>query len=173
MFDVILAPTDGSEHATRAMGAAIDLAAKYRARFIVLHVLLHHATAQEVEHILEGAEINREIRAEIRGLRNVSAPIPVGGSRGRDTPSQALAERVGAHVVDLATERAKAAGVQEVTPVVVAGSPGKQIIDVAKREKVQLLVMGVRGLGGLQSLLHGSVSQSVRSACHCACLTIP
>ncbi len=173
MFDVILAPTDGSAHANRAVDTAINLATKYRARLVVLHVLLHHATAQEIDHILEGVEVDQETQAEIRGLRSVSAPIPVGGSHGRDTLSRRLAERVGAHVVDRATRAAKAAGVEQITPVVAAGSPSKQIVEVAEQEKINLLVMGTRGLGGLQSLLHGSVSQAVRNACHCGCLTVP
>lgn len=173
MFDVILAPTDGSEHATRAMAVATDLATKYGSRLVVMHVLLHHVTAQEIEHILEGAEIDDEMRAEIGGLRSVSAPIPVGGSGGRDTLSRALAEKVGAHIVRVAEQRAEAAGVVQVSTLELAGSPSKQITQVSEREGAKLVVMGVRGLGGLQSILHGSVSLSVRNSCHCACLTIP
>ncbi len=173
MFKVILAPTDGSEHANRAMKTAIDLAVKYRARLIVLHALLRHATAQEIEHIFEGSEIDVALHREIRGLRSVSAPLPVGGQGGRDTPSQALAEYVGNHVMTRATTAARAAGIEQVSTLVVSGSPTKLIIEAMEREQVQLLVMGTRGLGGLQSILHGSVSQSVRNSCSCACLTIP
>lgn len=173
MFEVILAPTDGSAHATRAVSTAIDLAVRYDARLIVLHALLRHATAEEIRHVLVGSEIDSALQREIDGLRSVSAPLPVGGRVGRDTPSRALADRVADHVVGHATKAATAAGIEGVGSMIVPGNAARQIVEAVKREKVQLLVMGTRGLGGLQGILHGSVSQSVRNACGCACLTIP
>lgn len=173
MFDSILAPTDGSEHAARAVDAAIDLAVKYKARLVILHVEIQHGTAQEIEHILKGSEITPEIRHEIDKLQSISAPIPVGGVRGRRTLSRKLETHVGEFIVKRAKDKALAAGLSEVTSHITSGSPGKRIIETAAQEKISLLVMGTRGLGGLQSVLQGSVSQSVRYHCHCACLTMP
>ena len=173
MFETILAPTDGSEHAGRAMDAAVDIAARYDASLIVLHVALHHASAQEVEHILEGSDIASSIRRDIDRLHKVSAPIPVGGSGGHHTLSHGLSEHIGQHVTATAVARAQKAGVRKVTSRVVSGGPAKRILEVARSENAKLLVMGTRGIGGLESMFHGSVSQSVRHACHCACLTIP
>lgn len=173
MFDVILAPTDGSTHADRATEAAIDLAVKYSARLVVAHVTLHHLTAEEATHILEDEEIDRELRRDIDALSGLTAPIPVGGSHPHHVPSRALSRRIAEHVVDKATRAAEAAGVASVSSVIEHGSPGKRIAQIAEREKACLIVMGTRGLGGLQSVLQGSVSQSVRHACRCACLTLP
>jgi len=39
------------------------------------------------------------------------------------------------------------------------GDPASVILEVADKEKPDLLVMGSRGLGGIQRLLTGSVSQ--------------
>jgi nucleotide-binding universal stress UspA family protein len=39
MVEVILVPTDGSEHAAKAVKLAADLAQKYGARMIALHVM--------------------------------------------------------------------------------------------------------------------------------------
>lgn len=173
MFDVILAPSDGSEHAMRAMAAAIDLATKYRSRLIVLHVELHHATVQEVEHILRGSDVPKQVREMMNRLHRVSAPIPVGGSGRHAAVSQELAEYIGQHVTSTALNTAQAAGVENATALVVTGTPSKRITETAKSEGSKLIVMGTRGLGGLESVLQGSVSQAVRHSCHCACLTIP
>ena len=173
MFDTIMVPTDGSDHAARALAAAIDLTARYDASLIVLHVALHHASAEEVEHILNGSDIPPSIRRDIDRLHHVSAPIPVGGSGGHHTLSQALSEHIGQHITMTAVAAAEKAGIRRVVSRVVSGSPTKRIVVVARAEDVKLLVMGTRGLGGLQSLFHGSVSQSVRQTCHCACLTMP
>ena len=173
MFETILAPTDGSEHAGRAMNAAIDLAARYDASLIVLHVALRHASAEEVEHILNGSDIPPSIQRDIDRLHHVSAPIPVGGSGGHHELSQPLSEHIGRHIIAAAETAAQKAGVREMKSRVVSGSPTKRIVEAARSDDARLLVMGTRGLGGLNSLFHGSVSQSVRQACHCACLTIP
>ena len=173
MFNSILAPTDGSEHAGRAIEAAVDLALKYDARLIILHGESSHGTAQESTHILRDSTIPPEIRREIDRLQEISAPIPVGGARGRRTLSPQLEQYVGEFIVKRAEDYAKAAGVGKVATHITHGSPNKRIIEAAKEEKADLLVMGTRGLGGIHGYLQGSVSQSVRSHCHCACLTIP
>jgi len=41
MFEKILVPVDGSEHSGRTLPAAVDLATKYGAEVIVLHVREH------------------------------------------------------------------------------------------------------------------------------------
>jgi nucleotide-binding universal stress UspA family protein len=47
------------------------------------------------------------------------------------------------------------------------GDPASVIIEVANDEKPDLLVMGSRGLGGMQRLLLGSVSQKVSHSAGC------
>lgn len=82
---------------------AVDLAARYDVSLIVLHVTLHHASAQEVEHILGGSEITPSIRRDIDRLHQVSAPIPVSGSGGHHALSEALSKHIGQHVTATAT----------------------------------------------------------------------
>lgn len=173
MFDNILAPTDGSEHAGRAIEAAVDLALKYNAKLVVLHVAIHHGTSQEITHILRDSTIPAEIQREIDKLQNVSAPIPVGGARGKRTLSPKLEQYLGEFIVKRAVDYATAAGVKKVTSHITDGSPNRRIIEALEQEKADLLVMGTRGLGGIHGYLQGSVSQSVRSHCRCACLLIP
>ena len=48
MINTIIVPTDGSEHALKAVDHAADLAAKYGARVVILHSLLRNASASEI-----------------------------------------------------------------------------------------------------------------------------
>jgi nucleotide-binding universal stress UspA family protein len=50
------------------------------------------------------------------------------------------------------------------------GYPAEQIERVAKEEDCDLIVLGSRGMGGLKSLLLGSISDSVIHAVHCPVL---
>src|SRR5699024_4318371 len=120
----------------------IDLAVKCNAELVVLHVEIHHATAQEIEHILEGSEISPEIRQEIGKLRKISAPIPVGGGRRPSALSPLLAKHVADSIFGQAMTKAKKAGLQNISTRLVSGSPAKQIIKAAQEEKAKLIVMG-------------------------------
>jgi nucleotide-binding universal stress UspA family protein len=46
------------------------------------------------------------------------------------------------------------------------------ILEVADEEKPDLLVMGSRGLGGIQRLLTGSVSQKVYNSAGCTVIVV-
>jgi nucleotide-binding universal stress UspA family protein len=173
MFRSILAPTDGSEHAAHAVDAAIDLALKYQAQLVILHVEIHHGSAQEIRHILREGDIPADMQREIEMLQSVTAPIPVGGIRGKRTLSHKLESYVADFIIRRARKKAEDAGLTDVTSHIASGSPSKRISELAEQENIELLVMGTRGLGGLESVLQGSVSQAVRHHCHCACLTLP
>ena len=172
MFHTILSPTDGSTHAEKAVAIAADLAAKYQARLVFLHVLLDEATADEIEHVLDGAESDSKLKRQVQELRSVSAPIPVGAGLASTSVPQALLEDVGWRILDRAKRTAQQAGVAEVGTLLAEGNPAKRILTAAQAENADLIVMGSRGLGALQSVFQGSVSQRIRHVCHCACLTV-
>jgi nucleotide-binding universal stress UspA family protein len=46
------------------------------------------------------------------------------------------------------------------------------ILKIADQEKPDLLVMGSRGLGGIQRLLTGSVSQKVHNSAECTVVVV-
>ena len=50
------------------------------------------------------------------------------------------------------------------------GSPDKEIVALAEKLRVSLIVLGSRGLGGLRRALMGSVSDSVVRHAHCPVL---
>ena len=77
MLSTIVVPTDGSDHARKAVALAADLAEKYAARVVLLHVLLHGEPAiefghmAEVEHLLEteGVEASGRPGSMVRTAR--------------------------------------------------------------------------------------------------------
>jgi len=53
-----------------------------------------------------------------------------------------------------------------------AGSPARAILDLAKEEQVDLIVMPTHGRTGLLRLLMGSVAEEVVRKAHCPVLTV-
>ncbi len=171
MLKSILVATDGSDHARRAVDLAADLAAKYQAKVILLHVLLRGhlpeglMRAAEVEHVAHpgpGAPRNlaimpQEIMARVE--REVQAPLEV-------------LEYIAGNVLADAEAAVRAKGVAEVEAVVEQGDTARHILDQAAQSGADMIVMGRRGLGGLEGLLMGSVSQKVSHHASCTCVTV-
>lgn len=72
-----------------------------------------------------------------------------------------------AALVEKTARRLQEQGVLEVETDVIGGLPGDVILTVAETRRVDLIVMGVRGLNPLQSILLGSVSQAVMQHAPC------
>jgi nucleotide-binding universal stress UspA family protein len=60
-----------------------------------------------------------------------------------------------------ASDRARSVGATKIETAAVEGDPVDALVEEAIKRKVDLLVVGNRGLGGFKSLLLGSVSQQV------------
>ncbi len=58
----------------------------------------------------------------------------------------------------------------EASWIIMRGQPADAIVDVARREGVDLIVMGSRGLGALEGALLGSVSEAVADRAPCPVL---
>ena len=52
------------------------------------------------------------------------------------------------------------------------GSPGDKILEVAKQEKINLIIMGAHGRKGLERVIFGSVADKVVQGAHCPVVTI-
>ena len=55
---------------------------------------------------------------------------------------------------------------------ILGSNPSRALVDVAKQEDFDLIVVGSRGLGGAASFLLGSVSRQVVSKAHCNVLVV-
>jgi nucleotide-binding universal stress UspA family protein len=144
MFGKILVAVDGSESSERAASVAAELAAKHSDRALVLHV--------------------REWRMAGAG----GWPAGSIGAVELEEPNEA------AELVRLILKRFESEGATataEVRPGT-HGSVAAQILDIAKKEGVGLIVMGSRGLSDLSGLLLGSVTHRVLHLAECPVLVI-
>lgn len=150
MFKKILVAVDGSAHAKRAVAYGAEIAAQNGAELFLFHVM-RHLGSDRVPPELEELEHVEHVRlTEADMLRSV-------------------ADAVINDAQDLAGQR----GAADVQTVIQDGDPASRIVDYCKAHDVDLVVIGRRGLGGLASLLLGSVSQKVSHAAPCACLLPP
>jgi nucleotide-binding universal stress UspA family protein len=171
MIKTILVPTDGSEHAKKAVILAADIADKYDSRMVVLHVLSKDPLPEnlvrmaELEHIIP-VRSGPSIAATPEGKFFAST---VSGQKD-DKPEirRFVAERLLADAKKVAKDK----GVEDVHCVIEDGDPVKEILRHAKEDTANLIVMGSRGLGDLQGLLMGSVSHKVSQLSPCSCVTV-
>jgi nucleotide-binding universal stress UspA family protein len=173
MYKTILAATDGSEHANKAIDLASDLAAKDDAKLVLIHVLL---SGQRVKPLMRWAEVEHIGGARPSGLAMAMAEVPLAKSphAGDDDPflSAQVAQAIGDHLLQSSKRVAAERGVKEVKGVVADGDPAKAILDCAKTEGADMIVLGSRGLSDLKGLLVGSVSHKVSQLAECTCVTV-
>lgn len=149
MVEVILVATDGSDHARKAVTLAADLAQKYGASLIALHV----TSPSWIERIPE------ELRSFAR-------------SEHIEATEREILESVGRQILHEAEALARNEGLEAVDTLLEVGDVADTILAVAKSQKADLIVLGCRGLGHMKGLLQGSVSQKVNAHSACSCITV-
>jgi nucleotide-binding universal stress UspA family protein len=146
MINRILVPIDGSEHAFRAADFAADLAAHYDATLLLLHVIPYETQLSNLQR------------------RYAEADYVEGPS---DLIQYALEDE---KLLTGARRRALDHGATAVDTLAEPGDPAEVILSHAA--KADMVVMGRRGLGRVEALLQGSVSQKVSQLADTACATI-
>ncbi|MGD0950800.1 MAG: universal stress protein [Methanotrichaceae archaeon] len=131
MYKRILISTDGSEKSSLAAQAGIDLAKALGAEVLALNVINEVVVASAVRQL---------------------------GSDRKEVEDKLMAS--GQKAVDSIKKMGSAAGVK-VDPLVRMGSPANMVIDIARNEGADLIVMGSHGESGASKLLIGSVVQKV------------
>jgi len=172
MVDTIMVATDGSEHGKRAVAFAADLAPRYDARLVLVHVLLRGhmpsdlLRAAAVEHVGEkrtdpGHLVNmpQEIMARVRGESGTQVSIEV-------------LDFLAKGILGGAESVCRAKGSKNLKTRVEEGDPADCLLNCALEEKADLIVMGTRGLGPMRGMLAGSVSQKVVNLAACSCLLV-
>ena len=149
MFHTVLAATDGSDYARKAVTIAADLAQKYDAKLIILHVMRDIGRTGVPEELRQYAKLEHIHVTEQDALESIAGQI---------------------------TESAKKLALEHEAPRVETrtevGDATSIILSVAKEQDADLIVMGSRGLGDLQGLLMGSVSHKVAHMSECTCITV-
>ncbi len=90
----------------------------------------------------------------------------------KDPPAELAKRLVGSPLTADAASKASEKGVKKVTKLAEIGDPAEEIIKAAKGLKVDLIVLGTRGLGTMRELLMGSVSHKVTHLSECPCMTV-
>jgi nucleotide-binding universal stress UspA family protein len=105
MYDDILVPTDGSEHATAALREALELADEYGATLHVLSVVdsrdLGLTTPADVESLRDGLRAGSERAVEDAVARAAEAGVPTTSTVEVGLPHRAIVDYVADHGVDL------------------------------------------------------------------------
>ena len=146
MYKRILVGLDGSSHGLRTAETAAVLAGRLGAELHLLTVTKPADVSLEVQGYLEAENLLGEPRYVL------------------DEETQALVEKAKA----IAAQNK----VQKIRSVVREGRPAAVLIDYAKDHKMDLLVVGSRGVGPLEAALLGSVSQKVSQLAGCSVLIV-
>lgn len=131
MYKRILIATDGSDKSRLAAEEGLELAKALGAEVLALYVVNEVVIASAVRQL--GAD-KKEVEAKL--------------------------QRQGEKALDDIKEMGEKLGVK-VEPVIRIGAPANVIIDVARTENIDCIVMGSHGESGVSKLLIGSVVQKV------------
>jgi nucleotide-binding universal stress UspA family protein len=144
----ILVAVDGSENSERAFGVALKIAQQAGAELMILNVLPGITTL--------GAMASR-------------VPLP---QSTYDKFFQS-AEKDSREIVSREASVARRLGVTVKEEVIRSTETIVQaIVDFAAEKKIDLIVVGTRGLGGFKRLLMGSVSTGIVTHAHCSVLVV-
>jgi nucleotide-binding universal stress UspA family protein len=176
MIKRILVALDGSDHANKALDLACEVASKFGAELIAVHVIADNPLS-DAERRMAEVEFHAEVAQNYDAARFSSAEGDARLMRQRLAKQAAETGRrfrraLGERLLDNAAKRAKENALQKVRSVLREGDPATTILDAAKQEHADIIVMGRRGLGDLAGLLLGSVSHKVTHLAECACLTV-
>ncbi len=141
MHKKILVGLDGSKHAIEAAQEAIALATASDAELHLLTVTRPYKVSAKLRQFLEAENLLGE-------------------------PKYVMDEMT-SNIISAAKELATNAGVKNVSSVIREGKPARTLLDYAKSHGIDLIVIGARGVGEMESALLGSVSQKVSMLSPC------
>lgn len=172
----ILAATDGSNHARRALELANTLAANFDAKLVLLHVTDSRPLGDAEERMAKAEYANLiKDRALASDVMDVRALGPKGANPIYDFHAETgliIRTALGEGILTAAAKDAKASGVKDVVTVIENGDPAAAILTAARRQKADTIVIGSRGLSDLKGLFLGSVSHKVASAAEANVITV-
>jgi len=142
-IDRILFPTDFSEHSEHALSYALSFAKEYGAKLHVLHVI------EDVQYLANAYMFD----------------VPV-------MPSFADIEQSRLKEMQEFIERVITDPTIEIEKTIKRGRPFIEIIQTAREEDIDLIVIATHGRSGLEHVLFGSVAEKVVRKAPCPVLSI-
>ncbi len=146
MIKKILVASDASPAANRAVTMAAQIAGKFDADLSILYVIRDMQLPPEIERM---AEIEK-IKGDRTEIMQVVAETAMKGAKAQ----------------------AEQSGAKRVQTSIASGDPSNAILQAAKEQNADLVVLGTRGLGQVQGMLLGSVSRKVSNLLPGNCLII-
>jgi len=151
MINSILVATDASAASNRALKMAVEIAGQHNAELLLVHVIRDMQIPFEIKEIPE-LEFNKfeafnDAREEV--MRKIAETI-----------------------LRSAREKAEKAGAEKVKTAIGTGDPATSILGFAKRRKVDMIVLGTRGLSKLKGTILGSVSRKITNNAETSCLIV-
>lgn len=146
MYHRILVGLDGSRHALDAARRAVELSKLTDAE-------LHLVT------VTRPIKVTPELARFLKAERLLGEP-------------KYVMDEMTSQIVDAARDIAREADVTRVKTVVREGKPARSLAEYAKSQKIDLIVVGSRGIGETEAALLGSVSQKVSMLARCDVLIV-
>ena len=147
MIKKILVAIDGSETAEKALDFAVDLAGKYSAEIALITVF----------DVISDSLIARGMVFAPKGTTKYIEQL-------KDIHQKILIEAV------KKTKKLKRG--LKISKKLVTGRAADKIVETAKEENFDLIVIGSRGLGGIKEFFLGSVSDRVADEAPCPVLIV-
>lgn len=142
MYQKILAALDGSTHGLKATQHAIALAKCMGSELHLLTVTRPYKVSPKLRQYLQAENLLGE-------------------------PKYVMDEMTDG-IVSEAKELAEQAGLTKLVSVVREGKPARTIVEYARHNHIDLIVLGSRGVGEVEAALLGSVSQKVSFLANCS-----
>ena len=176
MVKKVLIATDGSEHAIKAVAFGSDIAARYGADVVLVHVLLRNDLSENLRHAAEveylPAEGGQPVAKAMGGIPLARFPADIVFTPDDAAAPDRMLRAVAEHVLGQAETSAREHGVGKVEKRIEDGNPVNRILQIARDENVDLVVSGARGLSDIAALLFGSVSHKLSHLSPVTCITV-
>ncbi len=146
MIKKILVATDASAASGRAVSFAARLSVQHEAELLILNVI---RDMQLPEELKDAPEFESFLNA-------------------RDDLMRHAAEQI----LKTAKQKAKKEGARNIQTAIGSGDPATSVAGFARRRKVDLIVVGTRGLSKMNAAAMGSVSRKLLDLSDVNCLVI-
>jgi nucleotide-binding universal stress UspA family protein len=138
----ILFPTDFSEGSSQALQYAVDLTKKYGAKLYVVHVV--YDVAKTAGWYVPHVSVDQMYKDIQEGAKKELEKFGV----------EALGE------------------VKNIERTVLTGVPHEEVMNFAKKNKIDLIIMGTHGRKGIDRILFGSTAAQIVRFAPCPVLTV-
>jgi len=146
MINKILVATDASAASSRAVSYAAKMSVLHEAELLILNVIRDMQLPEELQQA-----------PEFESFYNA-----------RDDLMRQAAEKI----LSAAKQAAKKAGAKKVQTAIGSGDPASSVAGFARRRKIDLIVVGTRGLSKIKAASMGSVSRKLLNLTEINCLVV-